>query len=398
MLMRTESSSPARRPARDVLVFIHHYLPGFEAGGALRSLANMVELLGDEFNFHIVTSNHDLLDQSPYTGVVCDCWVPVGKARVWYTSGGIAGGWALLTAVRGLGDATVYVNSLFDPHFSLLPLLLAKLGLFGGRVIVGPRGELSAGALQLKSAKKRVFLSAARALGLYRGVVWHASTALERSDIAKVFFDGGVPERVYVACDLVTPTANDVSGASRDQDLVFLSRISPKKNLDYALRVLAQSRESLNFHIYGTIEDEAYWDECQCLIAGLPPHVRVVFHGAVTPAQVPNILASHGLFFFPTRGENYGHVIAEALAAGLPVLLSDQTPWNDVVAADAGWVFPLDDVGAFVQAVDRFVRMGNEDQKRIAAAARAYAGKTLCRPEDVDDSRHLFSQALPGAR
>lgn len=396
--MRTDSISPARGSGRDVLVFIHHYLPGFEAGGALRSLANTVELLGDEFNFHIVTSNHDLLDRTPYPGVAGDCWVSVGKARVWYVSGRLAGIWALLKALRQLGDAPVYLNSLFDPRFSLLPLLLAKLGLFGERVIVGPRGELSAGALQLKSAKKRVFLSVVRALGLYRRVDWHASTVLEKNDIARIFFDGGVPERVHVACDLVTSTAPNLVPAARDRGLVFLSRISRKKNLDYALRVLAQCDESLNFHIYGTIEDEAYWDECLSLIADLPAHVRVAFHGAVMPAQVPSILASHGLFFFPTRGENYGHVIAEALAAGLPVLLSDQTPWNDIVEAGAGWVLPLDDAGAFSHAVDRFLRMGSEDHNRMSSAVRAFAGKTLCRPEDVDDSRRLFLQAMPGAR
>lgn len=397
-LMSTKSMPAARGSGHDVLVFIHHYLPGFEAGGALRSLANIVELLGDEFNFHIVTSNHDLLDRTPYPGVACDCWVSVGKARVWYLSGRLAGAWALLKDLRQLGDVPVYLNSLFDPRFSLLPLVLAKLGLFGGQVIVGPRGELSAGALQLKSAKKRIFLSVVRALGLYRQVDWHASTLLEKGDIARIFFDGGIPERVHVACDLVMSAAPDLASSARDRDLIFLSRISRKKNLDYALRVLAQCHESLNFHIYGTIEDEAYWDECQALISGLPEHVRVVFHGAVTPAQVPNIFASHGLFFFPTRGENYGHVIAEALAAGLPVLLSDQTPWTGIVEAGAGWVLPLDDAAAFANAVDMFARMESDDHNLMSAAVRSYAGKTLCPPKDVEDSRRLFLQALPSAR
>lgn len=396
-LMSTESTSLTRCSGRDVLVFIHHYLPGFEAGGALRSLANMVDLLGDEFNFHIVTSNHDLLDRTPYPGVACDCWVSVGKARVWYVSGRLAGAWALLKGLRQMGDAPVYLNSLFDPHFSLLPLLLTKLGLFGGRVLVGPRGELSAGAIQLKSVKKRAFISVVRALGLYRQVDWHASTVLEKADISRIFFDGGVPKRVHVACDLVMSAAHNLVPSARDRSLVFLSRISRKKNLDYALRVLAQCHVSLSFHIYGTIEDEEYWDECQVVISALPAHVKVVFHGAVTPAQVPSILASHGLFFFPTRGENYGHVIAEALAAGLPVLLSDQTPWNGIVEAGAGWVFPLDDHAAFANAVEIFTRMGSDDYNRMSAAVRAYAGKTLCPPKDVEDSRRMLLQTLPCA-
>jgi glycosyltransferase involved in cell wall biosynthesis len=383
---------------RDVVVFMHYYLPGYESGGPLRSLANMVELLGGEFNFHIVTCNHDLLDRKPYPGVSGDCWVRVGRARVWYMSGGITGMWALLRELRRLGGAPLYLNSLFDPCFSLLPLMLVRLGLFGRcKVIVAPRGEFSSGALQLKWAKKRLFLALARVVGLYRNVHWHASTEMEQSDIARVLFGGQSPQYMNVASDLVlvTPRRDEVPQSC---DLVFLSRISRKKNLDYALRALARCGEALTFHIYGTTEDDLYWKECQALIAGLPAHVRVVFHGPLTPAEVPQVLSRHGLFFFPTRGENYGHVIAEALAAGLPVLLSDQTPWIDVATNGAGWVLPLDDIGAFARAIDDFVRMGSKERHAQAEAVRLYAGKRLCRPEHIEDSRRLFTKVLTDTR
>lgn len=394
--MENDSGRPGRKTGRVVLVFIHHYLPGFEAGGALRSLANMVELLGDEFDFHIVTSNHDLLDRKPYPGVLFNRWVPVGKARVWYCSGGLSGAWSLFKELRKFNKAPVYLNSLFDPAFSLVPLVLAKLGVFKGPVIVGPRGELSPGALQLKSAKKRVFLKLAQTFQLYKDVVWHASTQLEKQDIVKIFPDRRASLQVHVACDLVTHSASDRGKEGGNRDVVFLSRISRKKNLDFALKALSLCQEPAVFHIYGTIEDAGYWDECKTLIAGLPSHVKVVFHGALAPAQVPDALASHGLFFFPTRGENYGHVIAEALAAGLPVLLSDRTPWYDVVDGGAGWVLTLDNVGGFAYAIDGFMRMSSEEHRRLSADVRAFAAKRICRPEDVDDSRRLFTEVTEG--
>ena len=52
-----------------VLVFIGYYLPGYKAGGPVRSIANVVETLGDEFEFRIVTSDRDLLDEVPYPGI-----------------------------------------------------------------------------------------------------------------------------------------------------------------------------------------------------------------------------------------------------------------------------------------------------------------------------------------
>ena len=58
-------------------------------------------------------------------------------------------------------------------------------------------------------------------------------------------------------------------------------------------------------------------------------------------------LAKNDLFFFPAHGENYGHVIAEAMAAGCPVLISDQTAWRNLEEKGAGWDLPLDAPGRF---------------------------------------------------
>ncbi|KAA3652434.1 MAG: glycosyltransferase [Proteobacteria bacterium] len=383
---------------RDVIVFMHYYLPGFESGGPLRSLANMVELLGGEFNFHIVTCRHDLLDRTPYPGIPNDCWVSVGRARVWYMSGGIVGAKALFHELRRLCGAPLYLNSLFDPGFSLVPLILARLGLFGrSNVVVAPRGELSPGALQLKRIKKRLFLAFANALSLYRNVHWHASTKMEQADIANALFGGQSPPRMNVACDLVLPAPRRGEEPPGDE-LVFLSRISRKKNLDYALRALACCRESLSFHIYGTIEDEIYWKECQALIRTLPAHVRAIYQGPLAPADVAQTLSRHGLFFFPTRGENYGHVIAEALAAGLPVLLSDQTPWSDVATNGAGWALPLDDLKEFARIIDSFVSRSSQERARMAEGVRLYAENRLYPQEHIEDSRRLFAKVLSNTR
>ena len=60
----------------------------------------------------------------------------------------------------------------------------------------------------------------------------------------------------------------------------------------------------------------------------MPPHVVVDYKGEVLPPDVPSVFASADLFVFPTKGENFGHVILEALSVGTPVLTSDQTPWR----------------------------------------------------------------------
>ena len=109
---------------------------------------------------------------------------------------------------------------------------------------------------------------------------------------------------------------------------VFLSRISPMKNLLFALKVLQGVSGDVCFDIYGPVEDLAYWKQSEEIIETLPPTVKVRYMGMVNHEEVWDVFAQHDLLFLPTFGENFCHVIREALSAGCPVLISDQTPWR----------------------------------------------------------------------
>ena len=52
--------------------------------------------------------------------------------------------------------------------------------------------------------------------------------------------------------------------------------------------------------------------------------------------KVIETFSKYDVFLFPTKGENYGHVIFEALAGGCIPIISDQTPWNDIEQAGCG--------------------------------------------------------------
>ncbi len=67
-----------------VLALVHYYLPGFKAGGPIRSISNLVERLGDEFDLRIIAADRDFRDRKPYTDVVINDWNQVSNARVYY--------------------------------------------------------------------------------------------------------------------------------------------------------------------------------------------------------------------------------------------------------------------------------------------------------------------------
>ena len=69
-----------------ILCLTDYYLPGFKAGGPIRTLSNIVERLGEEFHFSFVTRDRDLGDVHPYINVEIDSWQKVKNAETLYLS------------------------------------------------------------------------------------------------------------------------------------------------------------------------------------------------------------------------------------------------------------------------------------------------------------------------
>jgi glycosyltransferase involved in cell wall biosynthesis len=381
-----------------ILTFLRHYLPGFRAGGPIRSIANLVEAIGEEFEFRIVTLDRDLGDSDPYSHVAPDRWTAVGKAWVMYVQPPGFGLRKLAMVARATPHDLVYLNSFFDPRFTQQVLLARRLGLLPMRpLLIAPRGELSAGALQIKRLRKSAFIAAGRLLRLHEGATWQATSHDEAGDIRRrVRADG----RVFVVPNLPSSGIEGLKEHSIARTpgeplrVCFLSRISRKKNLDYALGVLARVSVPLNFTIYGPIEDAQYWSECTLLMTKLPSHVNAVYAGELPHSEVQAALQRHDVFFLPTRNENFGHVIQEALSAGLVVLISDQTPWRDLRRIGVGWALPLSDQEGFTQALHELATWKASDFKRARSSAMAHAQARSKIEELGQASRSLFRAAL----
>ena len=65
-----------------ILITCDYYLPGWKAGGPIRSLSALVEYLGDEFQFKVITRDRDFGDSKPYAGVEINKWQKVGRTEV----------------------------------------------------------------------------------------------------------------------------------------------------------------------------------------------------------------------------------------------------------------------------------------------------------------------------
>ena len=109
------------------------------------------------------------------------------------------------------------------------------------------------------------------------------------------------------------------------------------------------------------------------MIDELPENIVVGYEGEISNSEVPGALARADLLFLPTKGENFGHAIFEALSCGVPALLSDRTPWRALERQGAGWDLPLAEPRRFAQVIDTYARFDEADRARHRTSARLLA-------------------------
>lgn len=349
--------------------------PGFRGGGPVRSLSHIVDTVPAMIDLVLVTRDRDLGSSFPYPGLSGE-WVPRARSLVYYLDTSKPRHWVHLgRRLRARGCDLLYVNSLWSA-FSLIPILATAVGaLRTKKILIAPRGELSPGALSLKARKKRLFLLLWAPLLKRMGVVWQACSDLEASHIratfpwARVLVNGW---ELALPIEPIPPRPRE-SGPLR---LVFISRISPKKNLDLALTALRDVSKPMEFDIFGPVEDPGYWSRCRQLMDQMPGDIKVRYVGELRPEQVLPTFGNYDAFLFPTRGENFGHVIVESLAGSCPVICSTETPWSEVIETGGGVVVHPLTAARLAEQLDRLAMTSPDERwrsrKLAGAAYRAY--------------------------
>ena len=381
-----------------VLTFVNQYLPGQNSGGPVRSVSNLVAALGDDLEFLVVTSDRDMGASEPFAGVTPGTWTDVGKARVRYQTAAMERPVALARFLRDTAYDVLYVNSLFNRPYSILPRLLLTVPMVPSRpVVLAPRGELNPGALAFRTVRKPVFFALTRATRLYDGVLWQASSDIEATNIRGVY----PKARTQVAPALGAVVSNEgrEQGCERPKEsgslrVVFLARVSPMKNLEKAIEVLQKMSGEIVFDIYGPAEDEPYWQMCQAKMRELPDNVKATYHGRVEHDEVVTVLSRYHVYLLPTRGENFGHSIVEAMQAGCIPVISDQTPWQDLEQRQVGWAIPLSDTDRFREALGKVRDMDEETFVQWSSRAREYGNAKALNPEVIEQNMQLFYRAV----
>lgn len=374
------------------MVLVDWYLPGFKAGGPIRSVSNIIHSLKDDFDFWVFTRNTDLGETKPYTGIQADQWVNhPGNYRIYYASKKSLSILKIFSILSNNDFDVLYINGIFSFRFSILPLVCSKFLKKKFKTIVSPRGMFGAGPLSIKKYKKKIYLYFAARSGLFNQVLWHSSSNYESSEIVKVAGQNAfIKQAINIA--ILPPGNLPVKIKARGKSkLFFLSRIARVKNLSFALEILKEiPAGEIIFDIYGPMEDEKYWNECMATIGTMRKNVQVNYRGVLLPERLHETIRDYHFLFLPTQNENFGHAIVESLAAGAPVIISNCTPWKNLEALKAGWDIPLDQKQKFISVISECVNMNQEEYNQFSMNAFNYSG-TIGNKDAVNQNRVLFN-------
>ena len=388
-------NNPTSRSKDKVLCFVDYYLPGFKAGGPIRSISNLSDKVSPYLDFKIVARDRDIDEGKPFSGILTNSWNSVSGSSIFYLKVGVVYFLHLFRVVKSKEHDVVYINSFFSLFFSFFPLIFSRILNPSISIILSPRGEFSPGALSIKHFKKSIFISVFKFIGFHKLVFWHLTSEIDVKYLLKIFPDiytkkifvsSNFPNKINKSLSILVPKP-------RSLKICFLSRVSKKKNLDFALQSLMMVQSNVIFTIYGTIEDGAYWEYCLSLIERLPNNINVVYYGHISNNLVNSELARHDLFFFPTRGENFGHVIIEALSAGLPVLISDQTPWSLIKKNEFIRIYSLSDPKMFASDIDDLASLGAGRLHNLKLSAFDFASDYSEDPNLLDLYLKMFAKA-----
>jgi glycosyltransferase involved in cell wall biosynthesis len=220
--------------------------------------------------------------------------------------------------------------------------------------VISPRGMLADWALARGRFRKRLVWHLFQRRCLNAAAFVHATGEAEACEIRRAGISAPIA---------VIPNGVDLSGfpqakldelraAGRSRRVLFLSRVHPKKGLDVLLAawgIVAPKHPDAELVVAGPGEPQHI--SALRLDLSREGFERATYVGMVEGQHKLELLARSAVVILPSRNENYGMVVAEALACGTPVITSNMVPWPELESRGCGWRTGVD-VDAVAQALD----------------------------------------------
>ncbi|NVJ85989.1 MAG: glycosyltransferase [Algoriphagus sp.] len=237
--------------------------------------------------------------------------------------------------------------------------------------IISPRGMLEPWALNVGKLKKKLALALYQRKDLAKAACIHATAKMEAENIRKLGFTNPIaviPNGIDLA-EFPLKTSGEKYGT---KTLLFLSRIHPKKGIELLVEAWSQLdpkiKSGWKIELAGNGEKN-YIQAIQKLIQrkGLESEITII--GPQFGQAKLEAYHRADLFLLPTYSENFGIVIAEALACGVPVITTKGTPWEELNELQAGWWIDIG-TNSLKEALENALSLSDEERKEMGLKGR----------------------------
>lgn len=357
-----------------VAIFLGGYLPAKKYGGPVTSVSNLVEQIGDQLEFYIISNDHEFGDHDRLPNIK-NGWNSVGKAQVLYISEKEYTTHIFSVILQDINADVIYLSSVFYYRMNFAAIKAAKKNKIP--VILAPRGEICEGAMEIGRIKKELFISLIKITKVFKDIYFHVTSDEEESAVIQYFNpdDDKIIKLPNMPCSL--KKGKKIHKEKGCLSIVYLSRIVEKKNLLYAIQRVKECNQKISMDIYGPLEDENYWEKCKEEFEDKQENINIQYLGAIDPGDARNIFSNYHAFLFPTLSENYGHVIVEAITTSCPIIISKgTTPWDDI-NNQGGFVIDLQNIEPWAKAIDRIAEMDGKEYDLLREKTYDYAKRKL---------------------
>lgn len=207
----------------------------------------------------------------------------------------------------------------------------------GRPLVISFHGMLAPEALAFATTRKRIFWKLLQRKAVRRAACIHATSEQEYQEVRAAGLENPVAV-IPNGVDLFPPRARKFSEAGEYRTMLSLGRIHPKKGLDRLVVAWARvENEFPNWRLRIAGPSElGHASKLQQLINKLRTKQVSIEAPAYGDAKF-DLYASSEAFVLPTLNENFGLTVAEAMAAGLPVITTKGAPWADLSTHGCGW-------------------------------------------------------------
>ena len=263
----------------------------------------------------------------------------------------------------------VHVNGIWEPCCWLFQKEAQKIGI---KVVLSPHGMLEPYILNRNPWKKKI------AMFLYQDKAIKKADYIHATAISECM---NINELGYTNNNIIIPNGVDTSEvlikdsfSKTKRSFLFLSRIHPKKGIEFLLEAVEQIKnEDFEVIIAGT-GDEKYTKNLKEIAKSKKIENKVKFVGPVYGKAKWELYKKVDYFILPTYSENFGIVVAEALATGLPVITTKGTPWEELIKNNCGWWIDLsiENLKKTIRAAlslstDELLKMGLNGKKLVSS-------------------------------